>query len=166
MQMTNPAIQNDFSYYRRTISRNRLNNQQVRPWRRDLAPAVYVAWLRFLSLIIQDCSSGSVPFLLTTQRDLQTILHKPKPGLKLGAVDYWCFLKTQDRFCVGTQLEAENEVNNEMANRMSLFYAEATPMLKTLSNATTKFVSEVDFPILPQVRSIYINVLDQDLVFD
>ncbi|KAK1880453.1 Protein FAM49A [Dissostichus eleginoides] len=40
------------------------------------------------------------------------------------------------------KLEAENEVNNEMANRMSLFYAEATPMLKTLSNATTKFVSE------------------------
>lgn len=34
-------------------------------------------------------------------------------------------------------------MNNEMANRMSLFYAEATPMLKTLSNATTKFVSEV-----------------------
>lgn len=31
--MTNPAIQNDFSYYRRTISRNRLNNQQVRPYR-------------------------------------------------------------------------------------------------------------------------------------
>uniref|UniRef100_A0A3Q0SKT6 Family with sequence similarity 49 member A, like n=1 Tax=Amphilophus citrinellus TaxID=61819 RepID=A0A3Q0SKT6_AMPCI len=68
LKMTNPAIQNDFSYYRRTISRNRLNNQQ---------------------------------------------------------------------------LEAENEVNNEMANRMSLFYAEATPMLKTLSNATTKFVSEM-----------------------
>lgn len=34
-------------------------------------------------------------------------------------------------------------MNNEMANRMSLFYAEATPMLKTLSNATTHFVSEV-----------------------
>lgn len=29
-QMTNPAIQNDFSYYRRTISRNRINNLQVR----------------------------------------------------------------------------------------------------------------------------------------
>ncbi|KFV75089.1 Protein FAM49B [Dryobates pubescens] len=41
-----------------------------------------------------------------------------------------------------SQLDAESEVNNEMANRMSLFYAEATPMLKTLSNATTKFVSE------------------------
>lgn len=41
------------------------------------------------------------------------------------------------------QLDIENEVNNEMANRMSLFYAEATPMLKTLSNATMHFVSEV-----------------------
>lgn len=44
------------------------------------------------------------------------------------------------------QLDAESDVNNEMANRMSLFYAEATPMLKTLSNATTKFVSEVSEP--------------------
>ncbi|KAL4635468.1 protein FAM49B-like [Arapaima gigas] len=67
LQMTNPAIQNDFSYYRRTLSRMRMNN----------VPA-----------------------------------------------------------------EGENEVNNELANRMSLFYAEATPMLKTLSDATTKFVSE------------------------
>ena len=30
--------------------------------------------------------------------------------------------------------EGETEVNNELANRMSLFYAEGTPMLKTLSN--------------------------------
>nr|XP_045005777.1 CYFIP-related Rac1 interactor A isoform X2 [Jaculus jaculus] len=67
LKMRNPAIQNDFSYYRRTISRNRINNMH---------------------------------------------------------------------------LDIENEVNNEMANRMSLFYAEATPMLKTLSNATMHFVSE------------------------
>uniref|UniRef100_A0A3B3SNA8 Family with sequence similarity 49 member A n=2 Tax=Paramormyrops kingsleyae TaxID=1676925 RepID=A0A3B3SNA8_9TELE len=67
LKMRNPAIQNDFSYYRRTISRNRLNNMN---------------------------------------------------------------------------LDIENEVNNEMANRMSLFYAEATPMLKTLSTATTNFVTE------------------------
>uniref|UniRef100_A0A8C8FSS7 CYRIA/CYRIB Rac1 binding domain-containing protein n=1 Tax=Oncorhynchus tshawytscha TaxID=74940 RepID=A0A8C8FSS7_ONCTS len=44
--------------------------------------------------------------------------------------------------------EEENEVNNELANRMSLFYANATPMLKTLSDATTKFVSDnTDLPI-------------------
>ncbi|CAI5683142.1 protein FAM49A isoform X1 [Oreochromis niloticus] len=67
LKMRNPAIQNDFSYYRRTISRNQINNMN---------------------------------------------------------------------------LDIENEVNNEMANRMSLFYAEATPMLKTLSNATTSFVTE------------------------
>jgi hypothetical protein len=46
-------------------------------------------------------------------------------------------------------LDIEREVNNEMANRMSLFYAEATPMLKTLSTATTNFVTEVrDFLIV------------------
>eukprot|EP00064_Thunnus_orientalis_P022579 superscaffoldBa00007736_g22785 len=65
--MTNPAIQNDFSYYRRTISRMRINNLSA---------------------------------------------------------------------------DAGNEVNNELANRMSLFYASATPMLKTLSDAMTKFVSD------------------------
>uniref|UniRef100_A0A8C1PCM0 Protein FAM49B-like n=1 Tax=Cyprinus carpio TaxID=7962 RepID=A0A8C1PCM0_CYPCA len=67
LKMTNPAIQNDFSYYRRTLSRMRINN----------VPA-----------------------------------------------------------------EGENEVNNELANRISLFYADATPMLKSLSDGTTKFVSE------------------------
>ncbi|KAK5920161.1 hypothetical protein CgunFtcFv8_023998 [Champsocephalus gunnari] len=72
LKMTNPAIQNDFSYYRRTISRMRINN--------------------------------------------------------LAA-------------------DEGNEVNNELANRMSLFYASATPMLKTLSDATSKFVS--DNPDLP-----------------
>lgn len=41
------------------------------------------------------------------------------------------------------QADGENEVNNELANRISLFYADATPMLKTLSDSTTKFVSEV-----------------------
>ncbi|XP_034288023.1 CYFIP-related Rac1 interactor A isoform X1 [Pantherophis guttatus] len=67
LKMRNPAIQNDFSYYRRTLNRNRINNMH---------------------------------------------------------------------------LDIESEVNNEMANRMSLFYAEATPVLKTLSNATTHFVVE------------------------
>lgn len=74
LKMTNPAIQNDFSYYRRTVSRLRLANQEN----------------------IED-------------------------GL---------------------------EVPNELANHMSLFYAHATPMLKVLSDATTRFVSEnKDLPI-------------------
>lgn len=89
-------------------------------------------------------------FLLTTQRDVQAVLHKLEPGPR-ALLDDSCFLKkTRYPLCVGTQLEAENEVNNEMANRMSLFYAEATPMLKTLSNATTKFVSEVDLQFFPR----------------
>jgi len=38
--------------------------------------------------------------------------------------------------------------------RMSLFYAEATPMLKTLSNATTNFVTEVRAPSVPPTRAL------------
>lgn len=66
--------------------------------------------------------------------------------IKLSAVlneeDIQCCL------CPRLQLDIESEVNNEMANRMSLFYAEATPMLKTLSNATTSFVTEVRIALL------------------
>jgi len=67
LKMTNPAIQNDFSYYRRTLSQMKMASDDV------------------------------------------------------------------DRTL---------DVTNELANRMSLFYAHATPMLKTLSDTTTKFVSE------------------------
>ncbi|XP_078606486.1 CYFIP-related Rac1 interactor B-like isoform X1 [Branchiostoma floridae x Branchiostoma japonicum] len=72
LKMMTPSIQNDFSYYRRTLSRMKMNSQ-----------------------------------------------YKVHDGV--GSVF---------------------EVSSEVANRMSLFYAEATPMLKTLSEATTRFVSE------------------------
>lgn len=73
LKMNNPAIQNDFSYYRRTLSRMKMKDP------------------------------------------------------------------TADESAV---------VNNEQANRMSLFYAYPTPMLKVVSEATTKFVSEnKDIPI-------------------
>lgn len=68
LKMTNPAIQNDFSYYRRTLSRRKMANAD-------------------------DDNEGI-------------------------------------------------QVSNEMANRMSLFYAYPTPLLKTLSDATSKFVTE------------------------
>lgn len=42
----------------------------------------------------------------------------------------------------------EGAVNSELANRMSLFYAHATPMLKVLSEATSQFVTDnEDIPI-------------------
>lgn len=43
----------------------------------------------------------------------------------------------------GMNMDDQAQVTTEMANRMSLFYAYPTPMLKTLSDATSKFVSEV-----------------------
>lgn len=73
LKMNNPAIQNDFSYYRRTLSRMKMKD----------------------------------------------------PESDVAAV-----------------------VNNEDANRMSLFYAYPTPMLKCVSDATTKFVKDKkDIPI-------------------
>lgn len=72
--MKTPAIQNDFSYYRRSVSRG--------------GPVVL--------------SSG------TDDSDAP-----PPPHL-----------------------------GGELANRMSLFYAHATPMLKVLSEATSQFVSD------------------------
>ena len=44
------------------------------------------------------------------------------------------------------------QVSNEMANRMSLFYAYPTPLLKTLSDATSKFVTEVCIHLAPQFK--------------
>lgn len=37
-------------------------------------------------------------------------------------------------------------VGNELANRMSLFYAHATPMLRVLNQATSSFLIEVNHP--------------------
>jgi hypothetical protein len=68
--MKTPAIQNDFSYYRRTITRQRMSSHS------------------------------------------------------------------------GFEHLDTREVTNELANRMSLFYAHATPMLKVLSEATSMFVKE------------------------
>lgn len=69
LKMKTPAIQNDFSYYRRTLTRQRMSVTQE-----------------------------------------------------------------------GYQLEDTKDITNELAYRMSLFYAHATPMLKVLSEATTRFV--------------------------
>jgi len=77
--MTTPAIQNDFSYYRRMVSRQNLS-----------AP-----------------SNDDREFF---------------------------------------KLANENEtINSALASKMSLFYAQPTPMLKVLSEATMKFVSDVSF---------------------
>ena len=68
--MNNPAIQNDFSYYRRTKNRKKMEDQDV-------------------------------------------------------------------------MINGDLELPDDVANRMSLFYANPTPMLNTLTNATTKFTTQV-----------------------
>lgn len=51
---------------------------------------------------------------------------------------------SQQLFLFHLQTGDDNAVvSNEEANRMSLFYAYPTPLLKTLSDSTSKFVTEV-----------------------
>ena len=48
-----------------------------------------------------------------------------------------------DVFVQGALHCVEVELGNEIANKMSMFYAEATPMLKFVSDVTATFVSQV-----------------------
>ncbi len=77
--MTTPSIQNDFSYYRRIVSRYNLSSS------------------------------------ISEEQSL---------------------FKTA---------ESDEQISSELASRMSLFYAQPTPMLKVLSEATMKFVANVSF---------------------
>jgi len=70
MKMVNPGIQNDFSYYRRTLSRMKINNKG-----------------------------------------------------------------------------ADNKIKDELANRMSLFFAYPTPMMKVLTDTTVNFLKSEPCPI-------------------
>lgn len=76
----------------------------------------------------------------------------------VAAPDLWpqendCISKYNVIISIDFQAECENEVNNELANRISLFYADATPMLKALSDGTTKFVSEVRMTVPKTVNT-------------
>jgi len=75
-KMTTPAIQNDLSYYRRALSRQRLDESPLRAPTLPLMPS------------------------------------------------------------------EDTPVSSELANCMSLFYAQATPMLRVLSDSTSRFVAE------------------------
>lgn len=84
LKMNNPAIQNDFSYYRRTLNRRRMEDPE--------------------QILSEDpAKSGQ---------------------------------------CINEPSVTRSVLSNELANRMSLFYAQATPMLKVLSDTTSKFVRE------------------------
>lgn len=51
--------------------------------------------------------------------------------------------------CLGYSLSDQQEdcaTNLSVANKVSLFYAEATPMLRTLSNVTLQFLNKVTIP--------------------
>lgn len=52
-----------------------------------------------------------------------------------------------------TDQDEDSNSNLNVANKVSLFYAEATPMLRTLSNVTSQFLNKVTNIILYNLQS-------------
>lgn len=52
-------------------------------------------------------------------------------------------LSSSDEQSLFKTTENDEQISSALASRMSLFYAQPTPMLKVLSEATMKFVSDV-----------------------
>lgn len=78
---------------------------------------------------------------------LEFVLKFDEHKMKTPAIqnDFSYYRRTLTRASLVRQDNGETDVvvSNEMANRMSLFYAHATPMLRALSCATTNFLAEV-----------------------
>ena len=101
LKMSNPSIQNDFSYYRRTLNRRRMEDQPLQT-PDPVSP--------------QSAAPSSPPLSMSND------------GVIVGGD------------C--GQQRNKQILSNELANRMSFFYAQATPMLKVLSDTTSKFVRD------------------------
>lgn len=90
-----------------------------------------------------DCQQALVKQLAEI---LEFVLKFDELKMKTPAIQndlsYYRRTMTRTRMTSGEAVEGACEMSNELANRMSLFYAHATPMLKVLSEATTRFVSE------------------------
>lgn len=78
---------------------------------------------------------------------LEFVLKFDEHKMKTPAIqnDFSYYRRTLTRASLTRQDNAEKDlvVGNELANRMSLFYAHATPMLRVLSHATITFLMDV-----------------------
>lgn len=78
---------------------------------------------------------------------LEFVLKFDEHKMKTPAIqnDFSYYRRTLTRASLARQESAEKDlvVGNELANRMSLFYAHATPMLRVLSHATITFLMDV-----------------------
>jgi hypothetical protein len=61
-----------------------------------------------------------------------------------------------------TDQDEDSNSNLNVANKVSLFYAEATPMLRTLSNVTSQFLNKVTtycYYIIQELALFNLNIL-------
>lgn len=88
---------------------------------------------------------------------LEFVLKFDEHKMKTPAIqnDFSYYRRTLTRASVQAIAEKDLLVGNELANRMSLFYAHATPMLRVLSHATITFLMDVS---IASLLSAYIPI--------
>jgi len=105
-------------------------------------------WLMRISCHFRDCKA----LLVTSLAHIKWHYSKcPHFTFTFIAVVHIFPLCVSTKFCMSVvwlvvqqdTVDDDFDVTSAMANRMSLFYAHATPMLKVLSDTTSRFVSEV-----------------------
>ena len=168
-QMRSPAIQNDFSYYRRTLNRRKMVHLWMnvlyiischrRPFPVVVTVDVCVCVCEWVSecvcvcvcvdgpgrglghnaahcnpYIICEIGNALLVLVTRTYRHVQWLLHL----LTAGPCPF-----LQEDVSAGVNSSAA-DLPDDIANKMSLFYANPTPMLNTLSGATEKFIQEVN----------------------
>ncbi|XP_065213495.1 CYFIP-related Rac1 interactor B [Planococcus citri] len=121
-------------------------------------------------ILVELCSGSSTPTQhLETQQalvkqfaeTLEFVLKFDEYKMKTPAIqnDFSYYRRTLMRHRIMQEMDADmsahvKDLNNDMANRMSLFYANATPMLRVLSDATSRFVSENPEPLTEQTTEM------------
>lgn len=98
---------------------------------------------------------------------LEFVLKFDEHKMKTPAIqnDFSYYRRTLTRASLARQENAEKDlvVGNELANRMSLFYAHATPMLRVLSHATITFLMDVSGIVSPFWTLPYLCIVSRRL---
>ena len=151
--MVNPAIQNDFSYYRRTLNRLKLSKQGKH------------IYLRFYFLLFHNYwNELLVIYLFAIVYLLRLLLFTNIHHIILYSTKWYFPPSFSNNAHSHTDTGVELRITGEVANRMSLFFAYPTPMMRVLIDATTKFTNSVSSNCPPSFSFLFFMEMLQTFV--
>ena len=168
--MVNPAIQNDFSYYRRTLNRLKLSKQ-------GLNIHFFKKYFQFVIFFLHSFISNTFllfPFLIfilfySLFHIFIRYMHTTQFDNSIHLLNIHISLSFLSPFSLSYHILLDNgvelRITGEVANRMSLFFAYPTPMMRVLIDATTKFTNSVSFNSFLCYTFFFDNTLNKSLHF-